>query len=293
MIENKRTGQAFKGQHEAIISKELWEAVQKKLKENDVSSNHTHSKNDNFLTGKLFDTNGTAFVNQANSKRKTTKKRYYAIKGLYLPTEQIDKLAVTAVTDLLNADLHKLPQEISMALKQINFVEVDYFKQRSFIRNFTSKVIYGKDKLTFFFNADATMLAAYTGDGLNQNAEPIEFIYDATNQQIIYEKTVVINRGLSSNTYNAGKVGLMSVNDNNRLIVRAFAYAWRYKKLYESGMSTDTIAEQEHISKRTIYKYLNLAYLSPKLVNQLLAGIINIPLQTVFEVASKNLSFEE
>ena len=102
---------------------------------------------------------------------------------------------------------------------------MDYFEQRGFIRNFTSKVIYGKDKLTFFFNADATMLAAYTDDGLNQNAKPIEFIYDATNQQIIYEKTVVINRGLSSNTYNAGKVGLMSVNDNNRLIVRAFAYA--------------------------------------------------------------------
>ena len=256
-----------------------------------LCGNHTRNRNNNLLTGKLFDANGTAFINQATSKRKTTKKHYYAIKGLYLPTEQIDKLAVTAVTDLLDADLHKLPQEISMALKQINFVEVDYFKQRSFIRNFTSKVIYGKDKLTFFFNADATMLAAYTGDGLNQNAEPIEFIYDATNQQIIYEKTVVINHGLSSNTYNAGKVGLMSVNDNNRLIVRAFAHAWRYKKLYESGMPTDDIAKQEHISKRTIYKYLNLAYLSPKLVNQLLSSTINIPLQKLFEIAAKQQDF--
>ena len=133
------------------------------------------------------------------------------------------------------------------------------------------------------------MLSVYTGDSLNQNAEPIEFIYDATNQQIIYEKAIVINRGLSSNTYNAGKVGLMSVNDNNRLIVRAFAYAWRYKKLYESGIPTDTIAEQEHISKRTIYKYLNLAYLSPKLVNQLLSGAINIPLQKLFKLATMEL----
>ena len=187
MIENKRTGQAFKGQHEAIISKELWEAVQKKLKENDVSGNHTRLKNDNLLTGKLFDANGTAFINQANSKRKTTKQHYYAIKGLYLPTEQIDKLAQEAVTEILNADLSKLPKEMAISLKQINFSDMDYFKQRSFIRNFTSKVIYGKDKLTFFFNADATMLAAYTGDGLNQNAEPIEFIYDATNQQINLE----------------------------------------------------------------------------------------------------------
>ena len=45
MIENKRTGQAFKGQHEAIISKELWEKVQAKLKENDNCANHTRSRN--------------------------------------------------------------------------------------------------------------------------------------------------------------------------------------------------------------------------------------------------------
>lgn len=289
MIENKRTGEAYKGQQQAIINEDLWEAVQKKLKDNDMSGNHTRSKNDNLLTGKLFDTSGTAFVNQANSKRKATKKHYYAIKGLYLPTEQIDKLTVTAVTELLNANLHNLPKEIAMALKQINFAKIDYFMQRGFIRNFINKVIYGKDKLTFFFNTDITMLSVYTGDSLNQNAEPIEFIYDATNQQIIYEKAIVINRGLSNNTYNAGKVGLMSVNDNNRLIVRAFAYAWRYKKLYESGIPTEVIAKQEHISKRTIYKYLNLAYLSPKLVNQLLSGAINIPLQKLFKLATMEL----
>lgn len=85
----------------------------------------------------------------------------------------------------------------------------------------------------------------------------------------------------------------MSVNDNNRLIVRAFAYAWRYKKLYERGIPTDDIAKQERISKRTIYKYLNLAYLSPKIVNQLLNGTLTINLQTLFDIASKNLSFEE
>lgn len=293
MIENKRTEQAFKGQHEAIICKELWEAVQKKLKENDVSSNHTHSKNDNLLTGKLFDTVGTAFVNQANSKHKATKKHYYAIKGLYLPTEQIDKLAQEAVSEILNADLSMLPKETAISLKQINFAEMDYFKQRSFIRNFVNKVIYGKDMLTFFFNVDCGMLAAYTGDSLNQNVEVIEFIYNVNNHQIIYEKMVVINRGLSSNTYNAGKVGLMSINDNNRLIVRAFAYAWRYKKLYESGMPTNEIAKQENISKRTIYKYLNIAYLSPKLVNQLLSGTVTISLQKLLEIASRDLCFEK
>ena len=293
MIENKRTGQAFKGQHEAIISKELWEKVQAKLKDNDNSSNHTRNRNNNLLTGKLFDANGTIFTNQANGKKKATKRHYYSIKGLFLPTEQIDKLAKDAIIEILNSDLTGLNKDSAMALKFINFNDMDYFAQHNFIRNFINKIIYQKDRLTFFFNIDPITLSAYTGDSLNENNNPLEFITDNTNNQIIYEKQIVINRGLSSNVYNAGKVGLMSVNDNNRLIVRAFAYAWRYKKLYESGMPTDDIAKHERISKRTIYKYLNLAYLSPRIINQLLEGTLTINLQTLFDISSKKLSFDE
>ena len=293
MIENKRTGQAFKGQHEVIISKELWEKVQAKLKENDNCTNHTRCRNNNLLTGKLFDSNGAIFTNQVNSKKKATKRHYYSIKGLFLPTEQIDKLAKDAILEILNSSLNGLNKDSAMALKLINFTDMDYFAQRNFIHNFINKIIYQKDRLTFFFNTDPITLSAYTGDSLNQNNNPLEFIADNANNQIIYEKQVVINRGLSSNVDNAGKVGLMSVNDNNRLIVRAFAYAWRYKKLYEKGVRMEEIMKQEKMTKRTIYKYLNLAYLSPKIVNQLLSGTLTINLQTLFEIASKYESFEE
>lgn len=127
-----------------------------------------------------------------------------------------------------------------MALKLINFNEMDYFAQRNFIRNVINKIIYQKGRLTFFFNTDPIILSAYTGDSLNESNNPLEFIADNANNQIIYEKQVVINRGLSSNVYNAGKVGLMSINDNNRLIVRAFAYAWKFKKLYEKASGWKT-----------------------------------------------------
>ncbi len=293
MIENKRTGQAFKGQHEAIISKDLWEKVQTKLKENDNCTNHTRSRNNNLLTGKLFDANGTIFTNQANSKNKAAKRHYYSIKGLFLPTEQIDKLAKDAIIEILNSDLTRLNKDSAMALKLINFTDMDYFVQRNFIRNFINKIIYQKDRLTFFFNTDPITLSADTGDSLNESNNPLEFIADNANNQIIYEKQVVINRGLSSNIYNAGKVGLMSINDNNRLIVRAFAYAWKFKKLYEKGVRMENIMKQEKMTKRTIYKYLNLAYLSPRIVNQLLSGTLTINLQTLFDIASKNLNFEE
>lgn len=55
----------------------------------------------------------------------------------------------------------------------------------------------------------------------------------------------------------------------------------------------EDIMKQEKMTKRTIYKYLNLAYLSPRIVNQLLSGTLTINLQTLFDIASKNLSFDE
>lgn len=293
LIENKKTGQTFKGHHQAIISKELWEQVQNKLKENDKCKNPNHVQNNNLLTEKLFNTEGTAFGNQANSKKKSTKRHYYAIKGLFLPTEQIDKLTKEAISEILDSNLNGLNKESSLALKLINFADMDYLKQRNFIRNFVNKIIYQKDRLTFFFNTDTLILSAYTGNALNENNNPLDFIADNTNNQIIYEKQVIINRGLSSNIYNAGKIGLISINDNNRLIVRALAYAWKFKKLYEKGLSTDNIAKQEKMSKRTIYKYLNLAYLSPKVVNQILDGTLTVNLQKLFEMASKTKDFQE
>ena len=55
----------------------------------------------------------------------------------------------------------------------------------------------------------------------------------------------------------------------------------------------EDIMKQEKMTKRTIYKYLNIAYLSPRIVNQLLSRTLTINLQTLFDIASKNLSFDE
>ena len=54
----------------------------------------------------------------------------------------------------------------------------------------------------------------------------------------------------------------------------------------------EEIMKQEKMTKRTIYKYLNLAYLSPRIVNQLLSGTMSIPLQKLFEMGTKGQIFK-
>lgn len=85
----------------------------------------------------------------------------------------------------------------------------------------------------------------------------------------------------------------ININENNNLIVRDFAYAWKYKQMYESGISVKDIAKTEKLSLRTLYKYFSLAYLSPNIVNKLLSGKINISINKLHELASKSMDFQK
>ncbi|MDD3668928.1 MAG: hypothetical protein PHX68_01380 [Alphaproteobacteria bacterium] len=80
----------------------------------------------------------------------------------------------------------------------------------------------------------------------------------------------------------------MTINDNQQSIVRAMAYAWKYRKIYEQDGDVKGIMESEKMGKRTVYKYLNLAYLSPRIINEIMDGQKSINLQELFTIASKH-----
>lgn len=73
------------------------------------------------------------------------------------------------------------------------------------------------------------------------------------------------------------------------MLIKALGYAWKYKQQYESRTGIRELAETEKRDQRTIYKYLNLAYLSPRIINDIMDSKIppRINLQTLFQIASK------
>lgn len=291
-IEHKAINQIYNGRHKAIIDINLFNQVQEKL----TNQNNCHAKrgrvSDNLLSGKLFSADGQKYKNQITRKNPSNVKRYYAIKGDYLAAPQIEDIAKEVVQDAFNISSDILNDKI--IIKQINFNDLDYFKKTKCIQTMIKKVIYQKDKLTFFISNDTDELKEFTSDDyLNPNNTFTDCHIDKTHNQIIIEKHVFIQKGLASNTYNAGKVGIVNIQDNNHLTTRAFAYAYKYKNMYESGISIGDIVAQEKIGQRTVYKYLNLAYLSPKIVNDLMNGKKQINIQTLFQIASKCKTFEE
>ncbi len=121
-----------------------------------------------------------------------------------------------------------------------------------------------------------------------QPAEPMEYIID-DNSVTITEK--VFLRKYVNTVYDRGKNGVLNVTDNNHLILKAFATAWKYRELYEQDGNVDNVIHNARTSPRLFYKYLALAYLNPNIVNMLLKGKLEISVRDILDKASRNDDF--
>ncbi|MCQ2599503.1 MAG: hypothetical protein MJ187_03980 [Alphaproteobacteria bacterium] len=90
-----------------------------------------------------------------------------------------------------------------------------------------------------------------------------------------------------------GEVSIHTKTENAQILTKALAFGWKYKKQYEAGVPVDQIKRTEHRADRTVYKYMNLAYLSPKIISNILEGEVpsHVNLQTLFKIAERYSDF--
>lgn len=112
-----------------------------------------------------------------------------------------------------------------------------------------------------------------------------------TDDAIIIKRDIVFTKGQQLIKYNTNHRGLMTKVENNDLIVNAFIQSKRIRDIYEKLGDSDDVIESEKISWRTFYKSITLAYLSPKIINALIDGKLNMPLRDLYELASKSQDF--
>ncbi len=79
----------------------------------------------------------------------------------------------------------------------------------------------------------------------------------------------------------------MTRTDNHNTIVRAFATAWRYRTAYEKHGDLEYVVKSEQTSWRSLYRYLNLAYMHPEKVNNILSGKEVCSMEEIFAIATK------
>lgn len=284
-IPNKSTGEVFDGQHPAIITQELFDAVQQKLQDNNNHKGRTaYSRGGLLFHNMIYTADGAVFKNKTGNKG-LRQYKYYKCGTISLPAGDFDTIICNNVRDFLNSDMEQLPDATRLILKQLEYSD-------ELVRGLIDRIVYHEHKLTIFINIeDLDKLGAFRKNGyINTQATPMEYYTSPDGKQVIIEQIVYLSSHTCINHRNAGfSRDLLTKTENATMLIKALAYGWKYKKAYESGIGVKALAATENRDQRTIYKYLNLAYLSPRIINDIMDSKIppHINLQTLFQIASK------
>ena len=117
-IVNKTNNTTARGEHQAIVSPDIFQRVQAALVANSNTTSHRR-RSANLLSRKLYNDKGVRFANQHACPKDKVGPYYYATRGFYLPAAQVDEIAMSVVAEFLDSDMSALPQNVVMALKRI------------------------------------------------------------------------------------------------------------------------------------------------------------------------------
>lgn len=278
----KSGGTSVKGEHDAIIDKDLFNRVQMALNRNGNHKGNRYSGSPNLLTGKLFDIDGTKFTNQQTRKSGQPIKYYYSKPGFYIPSLSIDEIAMNTISEFLNSSMRDIPPDTALLLKRIDMQNISYNQKRDFIKTIITKVVYSENKLTFYLVLNNELKRFISESFINENADDMTYIINK--DAVIIERPFILSKYNKCNEYNCGKSGAISISDNNHLIVRAFARAFKYRELYEQNGDYKSIAKSENVSESSVYRHLKLAYLNPNTINEIMSGKLQCSVDKLFNM---------
>lgn len=289
-LPNKSTGEVFDGLHKPIINRDLFNRVRDKIAENNNHPGSSYMTGTAVLHNKIMTADGTVFKNKKGN-RETRKYRYYRANGISLPMGDIDKLVSDNVRAFLNSNLDALPPEQKLIFKQIVF-------KPKILNKIIDKIIYHDHKMTIFIGINDTgNLREFVDTEYMNDTNSTPNFYISTDKQFAVIETDVClhSRSCINNRHVGGGVSIITRDENTTILIRALSYGWRYKRQIDDGIGIKQIAAGEQRDMRTIYKYLNLVYLSPRIINDIMSGKIpsHINLVTLMNIASKYEKFAD
>lgn len=100
---------------------------------------------------------------------------------------------------------------------------------------------------------------------------------------------------ISTNRYEACGKSIITKSEFPIHLIKALSTGWRYNNMLKSGMSADRICKEEHVGVRNFYRYINLSYLSPRIVNSIMDSMIpdGLNLQKLFHIAEAYPDFDK
>ena len=114
-------------------------------------------------------------------------------------------------------------------------------------------------------------------------------------ENLYVRSTFMVDNVSSIKLQNGSARNILTVRQLNESLVRALARGWQLKKRMEQGIIIRELEKEMHMTKRTIMRYINLCYLSPRIVADILEykNPNNLTLRELMNLAEGQVNFEK
>ncbi len=282
----KHKGILYTGQHPALIEDALFEAVQQILFENGMTHRvKTNAKHANMLSGLLYTETGDRLV-ATHANKRGKRYRYYitkpSVKPLFrIAATELEALLIKGLSEHLSSPvwLTRLcndgiaPDAITTRMEQARTIiaelaHTDPVRQRTQVHLVVQKLVLNESEINVELIPSAL--------GVEQPiklALPILSLNKGRQKHLLLENTALPETPL------------------DKPLIKAIARAvtW-YDDLISGRVKTlREIAEEENVSERYVSQLLRLAFLSPRLIEQILEGTIRLPISSATIAAGQRL----
>lgn len=285
---NISQNKVYAGKHSGIIPQDLWNKVQEliRCRINDPHAFGHYQTHQTVLAGKLYDDKEQAFrLTSSNKKGKKFLYYYNGVGGHYLPVEQLDSFVLKTLKMTDFGDLEPLANRDCMS---------DIQMQKWIIKVVCQSV----DKthyLSIFLNEKLVRSDLNACPRVSGQAETLPLSVEKLDDTVCVRNTFIVDNVSSVKLQNGTARNILTVRQLNESLVRGLSRGWQLKRLLEKGKTMRECEAEIGMNKRTFARYLNLCYLSPKIVSDILEykNPRNISLKELMNLAEGESAFTE
>ena len=278
----------YAGRHEGIVLKPVWESVQDMVQRR-ITDPHAFSHyqtHKTVLAGKLYDDKGQSF-RLTSSKKQGKKFLYYynGVGGHYLPAEQLDAFVLKT---LKKTDFNELEPLVNM--QGLTDEQLTHWITRAECQT-VGKAHY----LTVFLDEKQVRTDLSACSRISGQAEERRGVLHRLLDKIYVKSTFLVDNVSSVKLQNGTARNILTVQQLNESLVRGLARGWQLKRLLEHSKPLRECEKVSGLNKRTFARYLNLCYLSPHIVADILEynNPRNMSLKELMNLAEGNVDFAE
>lgn len=269
-------GEVHAGEHEPILDRVLFDAVQTRLREQAVQRSALRSSSPSLLAGRIFDDRMNPMT-PTHANKKGVRYRYYVSHALL----QGRVSEAGSVARVSSPDVEAL---IAKGLRANSDAD-DVASDREIIQNHLGRAIVGRDQITITQRSGDLLEAANDQD-------------DVPTFSVPFRPTLPLPKGIS-HTPSCGQT-IDEATRSALLMAIARSKAWVDAIAKDPGTDFGTIAKRANLAERHVRFLAPLAYLSPRIIEAIAEGrapadltvtklVRNLP--TVWDHQEKQLGF--